>query len=185
MLDQVFQQTEQKMKQILKNLQGEFKSVRTGRATSAMFENINVNYYGSATPMNQLAKIQVPDAKQVVIQPYDAGSLEDIEKAIMESDLGLTPNNDGEIIRIQIPDLTEERRKELAGVVKEYAEDAKIEIRKIRREARDEVSLYENEGEISEDDAHRARERIQEITDQHEDMVDELLEKKTEEIMSF
>ncbi len=185
MLNDVFQQTEAKMKKIIQNLQQEFKSVRTGRATPAMFESITVNYYGSATPMNQLAKIQCPDAKQVIIQPYDAGSLEDIEKAIMESDLGLTPNNDGEIIRIQIPDLTEERRKELCGVVKEYAEDAKIELRKVRREARDEVSLYENEGEISEDDAHRAREKIQEITDKHEELVEELLEKKTDEIMSF
>lgn len=184
MLKSVYKETEEKMKDAVKSVKSDFATVRTGRATPDMFEGINVDYYGSSTPLNQLAKIQIPEAKQVVIQPYDSGSIEAIEKAIMESDLGLTPNNDGSVIRIQIPDLTEERREELTDVVKEYCEDGKIALRKIRREARDEIDLLEEEGEISEDDAHRGREEIQEMIDKYEDYLDELLEKKIDEIMT-
>jgi len=183
MLDDLYKETRSKMSDAVRAVQDDFKSVRTGRATASMFEGTMVDYYGSATPINQLAKIQIPDAKQVIITPYDTQSIEAIEKAILESDLGLTPNSDGEVIRINIPDLTEERRKELKSVVKENAEEGKIAIRKIRREARDEIDLYENEGEISEDEAHRGREQIQEITDQYEDKIEELAEKKIEEIM--
>jgi ribosome recycling factor len=184
MLNQVFEDTKEDMQEAVNSVKEDFKTVRTGRASASMFEGVTVDYYGSATPINQLAKIQIPDAKQVIIKPYDPDSMEAIEKGIMESDLGLTPNNDGEVIRINIPDLTQERREELKSVVKEYAEEGRIAIREIRREARDEIDLLEDEGEISEDDAHRAREKIQEITDKHEDYIDDLLEKKSEEIMS-
>lgn len=183
MLNDVYKETRSNMKDAVMAVKNDFKSIRTGRATASMFDGIKVDYYGSATPLNQLAKIQIPDAKQVLITPYDPDSMEAIEKGILESDLGLTPNNDGETIRINIPDLTEERRKELKSVVKEYAEDGKITIRKIRREARDEIDLLEDEGEISEDDAHRAREEIQEITDNHENRIEEHVENKIEEIM--
>ncbi len=185
MLDSVYRETKEKMKKAVRAVKKDFNTVRTGRATPDMFEGITVDYYGSPTPLNQLAKIQIPDAKQVVIQPYDKGSLEDIEKGILESNLGLTPNNDGNIIRINMPDLTGERREELCDVVKEYVEEGKITLRKIRREARDEIDLLESEGEISEDDAHRAREKIQEIIDKYEGYLEDMLEKKTEEIMSF
>ncbi len=184
MIKQLYSETKAKMQKAIAVVQKNFNSVRTGRATPSLFETVKVDYYGTPTPLNQLAKIQIPDAKQVVIQPYDTGSIKDIERGIMESNLGLTPNNDGEIIRIQIPDLTEERRKELTSVVKKYSEEGKIALRGIRREARDEVDLLESEGEISEDDAHRAREKIQEFTDRYEEMIDELQEKKIQEIMT-
>ena len=184
MLESLFKETETKMKKAVQKVQKKFKKVRTGRASSAMVEDIKADYYGTSTPINQMAKIRIPDPKQIVIEPYEAGSITDIERAILESELDLTPSNDGDVIRIKIPDLSEERRKELKSVVNEYAEDGKIAIREIRREARDEVDLLEEEGEITEDDAHRAREKIQEITDKHEDFIDELLEKKTEEIMN-
>ena len=185
MLNQIFTEAENRMKKVIKSVRVDFGTVRTGRANPDMFETVMVNYYGSSTPLNQLAKIQIPEAKQVIIQPYDKGCIEDIEKALLESKLGLNPNNDGNVIRINIPDLTEERRKELTGVVKEYVEDGKITLRKIRRDARDEVDLLESESEISEDEAHRAKQKIQEMTKKYEAYLDELLEKKTEEIMSF
>ncbi|MFP4686526.1 MAG: ribosome recycling factor [bacterium] len=184
MLNQLYKETKEKMQKALASVQKDFNSVRTGRATPALFEAVKVDYYGTPTPLNQLAKIQIPEARQVVIQPYDSGSLKDIERGIMESNLGLTPNNDGEIIRIQIPDLTEERRKELSSVVKEYSEAGKIALRSIRREARDEIDLLESEGEISEDDAHRARRQVQDYTDRYEEMIEELQEKKIQEIMT-
>lgn len=184
MLESLFKETEKKMKKAVESVKDDYKTVRTGRASSAMVENIKADYYGTKTPLNQMAKIQIPDPKQIIIEPYETGSIKDIERAIQESDLDLTPNNDGEIIRIKIPDLSEERRQELSSVVKDYAEDGKIEIRQIRREAREEVDLYENESEISEDDAYRAKERIQELTDQYEETIDQLTEKKIDEIMT-
>lgn len=184
MLESLFKQTESKMKKAVKSVKNDYKTVRTGRASSAMVENIEADYYGTKTPINQMAKIKIPDPKQIIIEPYETGSLKDIERAIMESDLDLTPNNDGEILRIKIPDLSEERRKELSSVVKEYAEEGKIKIRQIRRESREEIDLYENESEISEDDAYRAKENIQELTDQYEEKIDKLTEKKIDEIMT-
>lgn len=184
MLEDVFEETEQKMKKAVQSVKDDFKTVRTGRANTAMLEGIKANYYGTATPINQLAKIQIPDPKTIVVQPYDPDSLEDIERGIMESDLGLTPHNDGEIIRINIPDLTEERREELTSVIKEYAEDGRIAIRKIRREARDQIDTLKNEGQVSEDDAHRAKEYIQDLTDKHEGIIDDLVDRKTDELMS-
>jgi ribosome recycling factor len=184
MLEELFKQTETKMKRAVKTLKDKFKTVRTGRANSAMVENIQADYYGTKTPINQMAKIKIPDPKQIIIEPYEAGSLKDIERAILESELDLTPNSDGEIIRIKIPDLSEERRQELSSVVNDYAEEGKIELRQIRREAREEVDLYEQEGEISEDEAYRAKDEIQEITDKYEEKIDTLTEKKTDEIMT-
>lgn len=184
MLESLFKETETKMKQAVSNVKDKYKTVRTGRASSAMVEDIEAEYYGQPTPINQMAKIQIPDPKQIIIEPYEAGSLQDIERAIMESDLDLTPSNDGDIIRIKIPDLSEERRKKLTSLVDEYAEEGKIAIRQVRREAREEVDLYEDEGEISEDEAYRAKEHIQELTDQYENKVDALTENKKDEIMT-
>lgn len=184
MLEDLFQQTEIKMKKAVKAVKEKFKKVRTGRANSAMVEDIKADYYGTKTPINQMAKIRIPDPKQIVIEPYEAGSITDIERAILESELDLTPSNDGDVIRIKIPDLSEERRQELSSVVKEYTEEGKIKVREIRRESREEVDLYEDEGEISEDEAYRAEERIQEITDQYEEKIDKLTEAKIDEIMT-
>lgn len=184
MLEDLFQQTEAKMKKAIKAVKEKFKKVRTGRASSAMVEDIKADYYGTKTPINQMAKIRIPDPKQILIEPYEAGSITDIERAILESELDLTPSNDGDVIRIKIPDLSEERRQELSSVVKEYAEEGKIKVRQVRRESREEVDLYENEGEISEDEAFRAEERIQEITDQYEEKIDKLTEAKIDEIMT-
>lgn len=185
MLDEVYEETERKMKRVLGSLKEQFKTVRTGRASPSMLENVTVDYYGSPTPVNQLAKIQVPDPKHIIIQPYDGDNLEDIERGILESDLNLTPNSDGDVIRLNLPDLTEERREELSDRVREFTEDAKIQLRQIRREARDEVDLYEEEGEISEDDAYRARDRIQELTDRFEDALEDARDKKIDQITSF
>ncbi len=184
MLEKLFKETETKMKKAVQKVKGKFKKVRTGRASSAMVEDIQADYYGTKTPINQMAKIRIPDAKQIVIEPYEAGSISDIERAILESELDLTPSNDGDVIRINIPDLSEERRKELSSVVNEYAEEGKINLRQIRRDAREEIDLYENEGEISEDKAYRAKEEIQELTDQYEEKIDTLTEKKIDEIMT-
>lgn len=184
MLESLFKETETKMQRAVGNVKDKFKTIRTGRASSAMVEDIKAEYYGTLTPINQMAKIKVPDPKQIIIEPYETGSLQDIERAIMESDLDLTPNNDGEIIRIKIPDLSEERRKELSSVVDEYAEEGKIAVRQVRREAREEVDLYEDEAEISEDEAYRAKEHIQELTDKYEDKIDALTENKKDEIMT-
>ncbi len=184
MIESLFKETETKMRRAVKTLRDKFKTVRTGRANSAMVETIKADYYGAKTPINQMARIKIPDPKQIVIEPYETGSLKDIERAIVESELDLTPNNDGEIIRLKIPDLSEERREELSSVVDEYAEEGKISLRQVRREAREEVDLYEEEGEISEDEAYRAKEEIQELTDKYEETIDTLTEKKTDEIMT-
>lgn len=184
MLENLFKETETRMKRTVKNLKGRFKTVRTGRATSAMVEDINVDYYGTQSPINQIAKIKIPDPKQILIDPYEPGSLQDIERAIIESDLDLMPHNDGEILRIKIPELSEERRKKLSSKVEDLAEEGKIELRQIRRDAREEVDLYENESEISEDEAYRARDEIQNLTDQYEEKINKLTEKKINEIMT-
>lgn len=183
MIGQVEKEAQKKMEAVIKKTREEFKTVRTGRAHPGLVENINVDYYGSQTPLNQMANISAPEPRSLVIEPYDKSVLENVEKAIMKANLGLTPNNDGNIIRIAVPQLTEERRKELVKVVNEKAEDSRIAIRNIRREANDELEILEDEGEISEDNMHRGLDNIQNLTDKYIDKIDEMLEKKEEAIM--
>lgn len=159
----------------------EFQTVRTGRATPALLERVVVEYYGTPTPLNQLAGIQAPDPRQLVVSPYDASALKEIEKAILESDLGLNPANDGKIIRLPIPQLTEERRKELVKVVRQIAEDGRIAIRNVRRDAI--ADLQELGGEVGADELHRAEERVQRLTDEHIGEIDEALKQREADIM--
>ena len=183
MIGQVENQAEKKMKDVIKKTREEFKTVRTGRAHPGLVENITVDYYGTQTPLNQMANISAPEPRSLVIEPYDKSVLENVEKAIMKANLGLTPNNDGNLIRINVPQLTEERRKELVKVVNQKAEDSRISIRNIRREANEELELLEEEGEISEDNMHRGLDNIQTLTDNYIDKINEMLKKKEEAIM--
>ena len=183
MINKVMKKTEKKMAEVYESTKKDFNTVRTGRARPSLVENIKVDYYGTQTPISQLAKVAAPEARQLVIEPFDKNVIENIEKAIMKANLGLTPNNDGNLIRINIPQLTEERRKDLVKVVHEKAENGRIAIRNIRREANDELEELEEEGEISEDNYHRGLDNIQELTDDYIEKIENLLEKKEEEIM--
>lgn len=183
MINKVMKTTEEKMEKAYQNTKKEFNTVRTGRARPSLVENIMVDYYGTQTPINQLANISAPEARQLVIEPFDKNVIENVEKAIMKENLGLTPNNDGNLIRINIPQLTEERRKELVKVINEKAEDGRIAIRNIRREANDQLEELEDDGEISEDNYHRGLDNIQELTDEYIEKIDKLLERKKDEIM--
>lgn len=183
MIGQVENQAEKRMKDVIKKTREDFRTVRTGRAHPGLVENITVDYYGTQTPLNQMANISAPEPRSLVIEPYDKSVLENVEKAIMKANLGLTPNNDGNLIRIAVPQLTEERRKELVKVVNEKAEESRIAIRNIRREANEELEMLEDEGEISEDNMHRGLDNIQDLTDQYIDRINEMLQKKEEDIM--
>jgi ribosome recycling factor len=175
--------TTERMAGAIEALKKEFASIRTGRASLALLDAIVVNYYGTSTPLQQLASLSIPESRQVAIQPWDPKIIPDIEKAIMKSDLGITPVNDGRIIRIHIPPLTEERRKQLVKVVKKKAEEAKIAIRNVRRDTNEDLKNLEKEKHLSEDDVKRSQDEIQKITDSYITKVDEILAHKEKEIM--
>lgn len=174
-----------RMKGAISNLEKEFNRLRTGRASTSLVEDVMVDYYGTPTPINQLASISVPDPRSITIQPWDKGAFGNVEKAIQKSDLGLNPVNDGKVIRINIPPLTEERRNELVKVAKKYTEDAKISIRNIRRDLNDTLKELEKEKDISEDDLHRSQEDVQKLTDEFVNKCDELFEVKEKEILEI
>lgn len=159
----------------------EFQTVRTGRANPALLDRIVVDYYGSPTPLNQLAGVQTPDPRSLVISPYDASALGEIERAIQESDLGLTPSNDGKIIRLSIPQLTEERRKELVKVVRQIAEDGRVAVRNVRRDAIADIQSLASE--VGADELHRAEEKVQKLTDDHVGQIDAALKQREADIM--
>ena len=171
----------QKMDQAVEHVSSEFSTIRTGRANPQILNRLTVDYYGSQTPLQQIAGFSVPEPRLLVIQPYDKGSINAIERAIRESDLGLNPSNDGVVIRLVFPSLTEDRRKELIRVVRQMAEDGRVAVRNIRRHAKSEVDALH--GEISDDDIHRAEVELQEITDRHTARIDELLERKEAELL--
>ena len=173
----------EKMDKTMEHVHREFSSIRTGRASTALLDGIHVDYYGSSVSLNQIANISVPDAKLLLITPYDKGGLADIEKAILKSDLGLTPNNDGKVIRLPIPDLTEERRKDLVKVVKRLAEDSRVSLRGIRRDANDQVKKAEKDGDVPEDESHRIQDEVQKILNEYVEKIDESLKAKEAEIM--
>ncbi len=164
-------------------LKREFSSIRTGRASLSLLDRITVDYFGTPTPINQVATLGIPEPQTITIQPWDPNIISNIEKAILKSDLDLTPNNDGKIIRIMIPPLTEERRKQLAKVVRKKAEEARIAIRNIRRDANDQLKRSEKEEHRSEDEIKRSQNEVQEITDSNIKKTDEVLEHKEKEIM--
>jgi ribosome recycling factor len=176
---------EARMSGAIDTLGREFASVRTGRASVGLLETIRVDYYGTPTPVTQMATVSVPDAKTLVIQPWEAAQIGVVEKAIMKSDLGLTPVNDGKVIRLTLPPLTEERRKQLAKTVHKLAEDARVAIRNVRREANDKLKAMAKDKKVSEDEERRGHDQIQKTTDKFIAKVDELLKKKEQEILSF
>lgn len=183
MPDDIKQKMTEKMKGSIAHLVGELAGVRTGRASLGLFDSVKVNYYGNLTPLNQVASLSIPESRLVTIQPWDISQIQEIEKAIMVSGLGLTPSNDGKMIRIAIPALTEERRKDLVKYTKRIGEDCKITIRNFRREANDELKSQQKEGIITEDEERRNQEAVQKITDQSISNVDEILGKKEAEIL--
>ncbi|MBT3270860.1 ribosome recycling factor [Candidatus Poribacteria bacterium] len=178
-------ETEARMKKAIEATLHEFNTVRTGRASPALLEGVVVEYYGAKTPLNQLATITAPEARMLVVQPWDKGAMKDIQKAITASNLGLNPSTDGANLRITIPELTEERRKDLAKVVRQTAEDGRVSIRQVRRDAIDELRKQEKASDISEDDSRREQAAVQKLTDQYIEQVDELLTAKEEELLTI
>ena len=172
-----------KMERAVGHAQTQFSTVRTGRANPALVEKLTVDYYGAPTPLQQLAGFQVPEARMLVVKPHDRGSIANIEKAIRESDLGLQPSNDGIVIRLSFPALTEERRKEYVKVVKNMAEDAKVAVRNIRRDARKVLETAEKNSEISKDDLDRAEKELEKLTHDHVDLIDKALARKEQELL--
>lgn len=183
MLQDLRKKTNDRMNGAIDALKKEFSGIRTGRASLGLLDGIIVDYYGTPTPLQQLASLSIPESRQIAIQPWEQRIIGDIERAIMKSDLGLTPMNDGKIIRISIPILTEERRKQLVKIIRKRAEESKIAIRNIRRDANEELKKIEKDKHISEDEAKREHDEIQKITDAFVKKVDELLEHKEQEIM--
>ncbi|MDA8443057.1 MAG: ribosome recycling factor [Peptococcaceae bacterium] len=183
MIREINQDAEDRMRKAIETLRKEFTSLRAGRANPSMLDKVTVDYYGVPTPVNQLANVAVPEPRMMMIQPWDKSSLPSIEKAILKSDLGLNPSSDGQVIRIVIPQLTQERRSELVKVVKKKTEDTRVAIRNIRRDANDHIKLLEKEHEVSEDDAKRGQEDMQKATDKFIKEVDHLYTVKEQEIM--
>ena len=177
-------QHEEKMKKSLANLEEEYGAIRAGRANPRMLDRIQVDYYGTPTSLQGVANISVPEARMIQIQPWDAGLIKDIEKAILASDLGLTPANDGKVIRLVFPELTEERRKELVKDVKKKGEETKVAIRNIRRDANDAVKKEAKANEISEDDQKQLEDKIQKLTDGYVKKIDQAIDAKSTEVMT-
>jgi ribosome recycling factor len=183
MIDEIISDVEDRMKKSIKALEKDFGAIRTGRANPSIFDGIKADVYGSLMPLNQLATISCPEPRLVVIQPWDRGTLGAIEKSILKSDLSLNPNNDGNLIRIQIPDLTEERRKEYVKLAKTKAEECRVSIRNVRRDGNEMVKELEKSKDISEDDSKGAVARIQKITDKYTEEVQKMVDNKEKEIM--
>ena len=182
-IDDFLADTREHMNKSVEATRGKFGSVRTGRASPALLDRIVVDYYGAMTPLKQLATVSAPEARLLTVQPYDKNSVKAIERAILESDIGLTPNNDGQIIRLQVPELTEERRKELVKVVRGLAEEGKVAIRNIRRDTMHDLRELRDAGEAGSDDEHRAEEALQKLTDEKVHELDALVKAKEEEIL--
>jgi ribosome recycling factor len=183
MIDDLLDDARDHMARSVDATRGKFGSVRTGRATPALLDRIMVDYYGAMTPLKQLATISAPEARLLTVQPYDKNSIKAIERAIQESDIGLTPNNDGQVVRLQVPELTEERRRQLVKVVRGLAEEGKVGIRNIRRDVMHDLRELRDAGEAGSDDEHRAEEALQKLTDDKVRELDALVKSKEEEIL--
>ncbi|WP_394174990.1 ribosome recycling factor [Guptibacillus hwajinpoensis] len=181
---EILKNAEERMQNGITSFKKELATLRAGRANASLLDKIQVDYYGAPTPVNQLAGITVPEARMLLIQPYDKSSVGDIEKAILKSDLGLTPSNDGNVIRLTIPALTEERRKDLVKLVKKYAEESKVVIRNIRRDANDDLKKKEKDGDITEDELRRGNDDVQKLTDKYVAEADAIAADKEKEIMA-
>ncbi|MBW2353490.1 MAG: ribosome recycling factor [Deltaproteobacteria bacterium] len=185
MKDEILSELREKMNRTAEALEREFRKIRTGRASTALIEGIKVDCYDTQMPIEQVASLSVPESRLIIVQPWDQSIIGDIEKGILKSELGLTPVNDGKIIRISIPPLTEERRKDLAKLARRMAEDSKISIRNLRREANEMFKELKAEKEISEDDLYRSQDEVQKITDEFIKKIDEITTRKEKEIMEF
>jgi ribosome recycling factor len=181
--DKIRTQAEERMKKSIVSLQDEFKTLRGSRASQSLFEKIRVEYYGNKVPLNQVATISIPEARMVIIQPWDRSVLPEIEKAIQKSELSVNPNNDGKVIRINIPPLTEERRKDLVKLTKNTAEQSRVSVRNVRRDANEEIKKAKADSELSEDDAKKATDDMQKLTDRYIEEINKLLEAKEKEIL--
>jgi ribosome recycling factor len=182
-VDELLQEAKDRMVKSVEHARSEFATVRTGRASASLLDRIEVDYYGTATPLRQLSTVNVPEPRMLTVQPFDPSSIRSIEKAIQESDLGLTPSNDGKMIRLPIPQLTEERRKELVKVVRNMAEDHRVAVREIRRDAMRHLKELVDNGDVGADEEHRGEVKVQELTDEHTKQIDELLKHKEAEVM--
>ena len=182
-IDDLIQDATRRMDKSVEAAHAEFTTLRTGRASPALLDRVQIDYYGQQTPLKQLATINVPEPRMLTIQPFDPSSIKAIEKALLESDLGLTPSNDGKLIRLPMPQPTEERRKELVKVVRKIAEEGRVAIRNVRRDVMHELRELKEAGEVGKDDEHRAEERVQKLTDEHTKTIDDLLKHKEAEIM--
>ena len=182
-VQELVQDAVRRMDSAIEHTRNEFNTIRTGRASAALLDRITVDYYGTATPLKQLATINVPEPRMLTIQPFDPSSMKTIEKAIQESDLGLTPSNDGKIIRLPIPQLTEERRKELVKITRQLAEEGRVAVRNVRRDVMHHLKEKVDKGEVGQDDERQAEQRVQKLTDEHVKSIDELLKHKEAEIM--
>jgi ribosome recycling factor len=185
MIEETLQESRDRMGKTISALENELKRIRTGRASAAILDGIKIDYYGTSTPLNQAATIAVPESRLITIQPWDVTIIKDIEKAILKSDIGLTPSNDGKLIRIAVPPLSEERRKELVKLVHKSCEEHKVAVRNIRRDANELIKGFKKDGDISEDDAFKAQDRIQKVTDEYIAKVDEVYKAKEKEILEF
>ncbi len=180
-----FSNMKEKMEKTINNFNERLSEVRAGRANPAILNKVKIDYYGTPTPINQVAGVSVPEARLIVIQPWDMSILKEIEKAILASDIGINPNNDGKVIRLAFPELNEERRKEIVKDIKKMAEEAKVTVRAARRDGIDEAKSKQKEGEITEDELKQAESEVQKITDKNIEEIDKILEKKEQEIMSI
>lgn len=184
MIAEVKKQTQERMEKAITALKSEYARVRTGRASTGILDHIMVDYYGTATRLNQMATLSVPESRTITIQPWDASSLKSIEKAILTSDVGLTPSNDGKVIRLTIPELTEERRREIVKIIKNMAEECRVAVRQARKEANDKLKKSEKDKKITEDELHKTMDEIQQLTDKYVKETDHVLKSKEEDVMT-
>lgn len=184
-MDAVFTKTKDKMEKCLDALNRDYKAVRAGRANPAILDRVTVDYYGTPTPINQMAAISVPEPRMLMIQPWDASTLKDIEKAINTAEIGINPSNDGKVIRLAFPALTEERRKELVKDISKRGEEAKVAVRNVRRDAMDDIKKLKKDNEITEDDHKNGEKKLQDITDSYIKQVEEMVKKKEDEVLSI
>ncbi len=184
MIAELKSQTQAQMEKAIEALKKEYARVRTGRASTGILDHVQVDYYGTATRLNQMATLSVPESRTIAVQPWDASALKSIEKAILASDLGLTPSNDGKVIRVTIPELTEERRRDIVKVIRNMAEDSRVAVRHIRKEANDKLKKMEKEKEITEDALHKTLDEIQKLTDRFVKEADQVLQTKEEDVMT-
>ena len=183
--DEIQLDADDRMDKAVEMLEDRFKGIRTGRANAALVDHIRVDYYGASTPLKQLATIGCPEAQLILIKPFDPTSVKGIEKALLASELGITPQSDGKFIRLAVPPLSHERRKQLASSVKDIAEEARVAVRNVRRDANKQIDILHKEHKIGEDNAYAAKDEIQSLTDSHEAKISALIERKTHEIMAF